>query len=210
MKQSNEKSLVPIGEVIDNTPVVYQHAPYRNLTEQEIEMLVALLYKHRGSLEAVRNDPDSPVKGNSNIYYYKRKYSLLERLGEYRRQIVEKFKAESANILAEAKVKALQRAMELLEDREIEISKGDLIIKYTKKPDYKEIQCAWEIIKNELGETTTIIPAELTDQTNRLNDLINRIKNKNAQTVIAPTNRGGEGNSPLLGEPVHGPRTSGE
>ena len=167
MSEENEKkniSLVPVGKVVNLTPVAYQHSPYRNLTAIEISLLVIVLHENRGSYSATVKDDRSPVKGNASIYYYKRKYGLESRLEQYRAEMISEYKKQSVSILNEGKIKAVKRALELLEDRELEFihkKTGDKI-KFTKSPEYKEIQCAWEIIKTELNEPVKIkeIPDE--------------------------------------------------
>ncbi len=172
MTANNENSLIPVSEVIDNTPIVYQHSPYRNLTQEEIDLIIILLHEHKGVLDSLIKDPRSPVRGNGTIHYYKRKYNLLAKLGEYRKELVDQYKKDSLSILGNAKVRAIQRAMELLEDREMDVmDKSGRMITLTVKPGHKEVKCAWEIIKTEMGEVTKITKEDITSNGENINQI---------------------------------------
>ncbi|MFA6158885.1 MAG: hypothetical protein WC763_04685 [Candidatus Paceibacterota bacterium] len=142
-------------------------APYRGITVKEREALFAFYEKHNGNMMAMIRDKDCLFKGYNQIRYYASVFNFSERLVEIRRiratEVMEKLK--------DGKIRALENAMRLLEPqhrfvfdkRGIQVFdlEGKPIIVETL-PHYKEIQAAWEMIKTELGEPTSIHKNDLT------------------------------------------------
>lgn len=144
--------------------------------------------KHNGNLAAVSRDPESLFHSREQLRYYRDMFGWGDRLVQTRAQ---RSKDVIEN-LAYAKVRAIQRAMELLESRQVEmVLKTGAVVTLNRDPMYKEIQAAWEIIKTELGEPTSITKSEnrtdvnvVEESVNKLNQFINDVKA--AATEAAP------------------------
>jgi hypothetical protein len=108
---------------------------------------------------------DGPFKSYAQIHYYCHCHHFKEKLVEIRRKKAE----EVINGLMDAKTKALENAIKLLEPRhrfvytksgiQVFDQEGNPLI-VEQLPYYKEIKTAWEIIKTELGEPTNITKTE--------------------------------------------------
>jgi hypothetical protein len=141
--------------------------PYRALNVKERDMLFAFYEKWNGRITEMVLDKDCPFKAYSQIHYYKHLYHFSERL-------VEKKRKNAENVLAglkDAKVLAIKQAMRILESHNVFVTLKDgrqafdaegkpLIVE--RLPYYKEIKAAWEIIKTELGEPTTLGKTDIT------------------------------------------------
>lgn len=153
---------------------------YRDLAEDEIELLFTLYDKNGGVITQLSRDEESQFHSQTQLYHYEKKYGFQERLVETRRKRAEQVIAS----LGDAKIKAIQRAMELLETRErtVVTKKGE-VLNIEMDPMYKEIVTAWEIIKTELGEPTSITKSEnktdvsvVEESVGKLNKFINDVK----------------------------------
>lgn len=143
--------------------------PYRALPPNERDLLFAFFEKYNGNMAQMVLDPDCPFKAYSQVRWYAKQYHFRERYVAIR----QKRAAEVASQLQDAKVMALERAMEILRphvtfvrtkmgvqlfDRE-----GHPLI-MEQHPFYKELKTAWEIIKTELGEPTTVSKTDITSK----------------------------------------------
>ena len=129
---------------------------FRSLEEEEEEMMFALFDKHGGNLLALSKDPESLFKYRTQIRYYRDLYGWASKLTQIRSQRAQ----DIISSLEHAKIRAIQRAMELLETRTVEVLSFGSIVNIKKEPSFKEIQTAWEIIKTEMGEPTSISKTE--------------------------------------------------
>jgi hypothetical protein len=142
-------------------------------------MMFIIFDKHNGNLAAVSRDPESLFHSREQLRYYRDMFNWDTRLVQTRAQ---RSKDVIEN-LAYAKVRAIERAMELLESKQVDVVTKVGVVTVTKDPMYKEIQAAWEIIKTELGEPTSITKSEtklegtlVEESVNKLNQFINDVK----------------------------------
>lgn len=174
--------LIPISQVKDNTKQKYS---FRNLRQDEVDLLTALYNKHNGNMSEMKRDHLCPIKGNSAMSYYNKLYNFEERLGLYRKKIIERYKKECGDLLFSAKIKAIKRAIELLETRDVDIvTKTGEVITIQKDPFYKEIKAAWEIIKTELGEPTSLSKQENINKEITHEKIMNILYEKSGQQDI--------------------------
>jgi len=142
--------------------------------------------KHNGNLSAVARDSESLFHSREQLRYYRDMFGWDTRLVQIR---AERSKEVIEN-LGYAKVRAIQRAMELLESRQIEMpTKQGSIVTFTKDPMYKEIQAAWQIIKTELGEPTNIIKAETLSDVRVIEESVVKLNSfiEDVKTAVTPT-----------------------
>lgn len=140
---------------------------YRNLTPVERDLVFAFYEKYNGNITQMVLDKETPFKSYSQLHHYTKLYHFKDRLLASRLKMQEDVKAR----LMEAKMKAVQQAMRILESRNVFVynrngmqvfdSDGAPLI-VEQLPYYKEIKAAWEIIKTELGEPTTIAKSDMT------------------------------------------------
>jgi hypothetical protein len=162
---------------------------YRDLEEVEINALFSFYDKHNGNVLEMTKDVDIPFKAKSQIYFYRDKYDFVTKLSKIKTLRAEKFKKEWEDKLKKGKEKAIERAIGLLEIRTIqkETKDGD-IIDITIYPDNKDIKTAYEIMKIELGEPTTISRNTNIDETEEVKQALNILKNginKECNTIIS-------------------------
>ena len=135
--------------------------PYKPLNIKERDMLYAFYEKHNGNMSAIILDKECIIKAYNQVRYYVDLYNFHERLIENRQKRAEKVMSQ----LTDGKVKAIENALRILEPSHslvfnksglqiFDIDGNALIVE--RLPYYKEIKTAWEIIKTELGEPTTI------------------------------------------------------
>ncbi|MCX6785933.1 MAG: hypothetical protein NTZ18_03735 [Candidatus Komeilibacteria bacterium] len=182
MEEKQNLAIVPVGEVQDFTVFKY---PYRNLTPEEQEFLLMLYDRHNGNVLAISRDQESDFHSPAQLYYYRDLYAFKARIVEIRQKRIDEYNSTVQQILVSAKVKSIEEAIKLLETRQITLldKNGDKVI-LTKNPTYQEIKAAWEIIKTELGEPTTIFKREgdgeekdeITNHREKLNELISNVK----------------------------------
>lgn len=138
--------------------------PYRPLTIPERDFLFALYDKHGGNMLAMTRDQDCIFKSHRQLRYYCHFYHFQPRLAETRRKRAEEIIA----VLTDGKSEAIQRAIELLQPKQFPMKariKGEVVvlrdadglpIYETIYPTDREIKTAYEIIKAELGEASSI------------------------------------------------------
>jgi hypothetical protein len=146
-----------------------ERAPYRALTIPERDMLYAYYEKWNGNMAQMVLDKDILFKSYTQLRYYASFYHFHERIVENRRKKAE----EVMKGLQDAKVLAIQQAMRILEAHNVFVfnktgvqifdAEGNPLI-VERLPYYKEIKAAWEIIKTELGEPTTIGKTDITSK----------------------------------------------
>lgn len=140
---------------------------YRVLNIKERDFLFALYEKWNGRIYQIILDKDCPWKSYSQVGFYCSFYNfrgqLLENRIKRNNEIVAKIK--------DAKMKAIESAIDLLERRNVFVRNKNGVQLFDKEgkpliveqlPFYKEIKTAWEIIKVELGEPTTISKGDIT------------------------------------------------
>jgi hypothetical protein len=140
---------------------------YREVSPEEVEMLFAFYEKYGGNINQMALDKDIPFKSYNQLHHYCRKHEFKGKLVEVRLKRA-KFVVEN---LHNAKNRAVERAMQLLESYNVFVynkfgtqvfdKEGNPLI-IEKLPYYKEIKAAWEIIKAELGEPTSIGKTDIT------------------------------------------------
>ena len=150
--------------------------PYRPLTVPEKDLLFAMYDKHNGNMLAMTRDRDCQFRAHSQIRYYAKLYYFQDRFIEIKRKRAH----EVLDSLKDSKILAIQQAVQMIETRQIPLKNklGDLILDadgqpmfYSVGPDHKEIKTAWEIIKTELGEPTTIGKHDHTSNGERIRSL---------------------------------------
>jgi hypothetical protein len=167
-----ENELQPV-EATEPTVTEEKPAPreYRELSEEEQEMLFAQYDSNGGKVTYMLLDKDVLFKGMGQLYYYVHKYDFETKLVDIRK----KRALEVMSSLQDSKIEAIQRAQQLLGVHyqilrtkggvEIMDEEGNPIVVETL-PHFKEIKTAWEIIKTELGEPTSITKGSMqTDNT---------------------------------------------
>ena len=140
---------------------------YRVLNIKERDLLYALYEKWNGKIFQIILDEDCRWKSYSQVAFYCVYYHFKDQL------IANKLKKnqEILDRLHDAKMKAIENAIDLLERKNVfirnkngvqlfDLEGNPLIVE--QLPFYKEIKTAWEIIKVELGEPTTISKGDIT------------------------------------------------
>lgn len=140
---------------------------YRVLNIKERDFLFALYEKWSGRIYQIILDKDCPWKSYAQVSFYANFYhfrgQLLENRIKRNNEILTKIK--------DAKMKAIESAIDLLERRNVFVRNKNGVQLFDKDgkpliveqlPFYKEIKTAWEIIKVELGEPTTISKGDIT------------------------------------------------
>lgn len=169
---------------------------YRELTLIEQKILFALYDKHNGNLSAMADDPESLFHSRQQLIHYKHKYGWRNTFERVRATRVINFGKKLRQKLEAAKMAALMEAIKLLSPREMEIAlKPGVVASIMHEPHYKEIKTAWEIIKTELGEPTSIAKSEnvnrnddVDKQISELNQILNDAKTA-ASTTSESNNR---------------------
>ena len=139
---------------------------WRDLEPLEQDLLFSFYEKYFGNILELSQDEESPFHGRPQITYYVQKYDFKNKLLQIR---TERNK-EITEQLQHAKMEAVENAIRILRrHHEFVFSKtgvqvmdkegNPLIIE--RLPYYKEIKAAWEILKVELGEPTTISKNEI-------------------------------------------------
>lgn len=139
--------------------------PYRALTPPERDLLFSFYEKWNGNKLAISRDGECRWKSYSQIKYYASIYHFAER---YTHIKTEKAKETLAS-LADGKLEAISRALEMLRPRQVVVRNKDGVpyehegspVFETVYPDQKTLKTAWEIVKTELGEPTWIAKSEV-------------------------------------------------
>jgi len=128
----------------------------RDLNKNEQEALFSLYCKHNGNCSAVGRDENNKYHRNIVLEYAKRYGFENIRLKKVAKE-AEQFKKDWNKKLKEGKMKAIEKAMELLDTKTYNrVDKNNDIVEITSYPDGRDIKTAYEILKVELGEPTTI------------------------------------------------------
>ncbi|TXH50826.1 MAG: hypothetical protein E6Q97_19625 [Desulfurellales bacterium] len=167
--------------VIRPEPRKGKKAPYRALTIPERDTLFSYFEKHHGNMLAMTRDHLCQFHSHAQLRYYCHLYNFHPRLVEIRRKQAE----ETLTGLKDSKLLAVQQAIEMLKPRQVLVrDKQDNVILdrdgqpvfTTIHPDKAEIKTAWEIIKTELGEPTTISKADVhKHEDDRIRDTLDAI-----------------------------------
>ena len=143
-----------------------EKTPYRNLEDVEVHTLFSFYDKHNGNVLEMTKDKDIPFKAKSQIYYYRDLYDFITKLSKIKTERAEQFKKEWSKRLKEGKMKAIEKAIELLDKKTYNrVDKNNDIVEITSYPDGRDIKTAYEILKIELGEPTTISKNMNVDET---------------------------------------------
>ena len=135
--------------------------PYRPLQNEEREMLFAFYEKWNGNMLAMIRDHDSIFKGYTQVRYYADLYKFESRLVEIRQKRAKEVIAS----LGDSKILAIQQAIRLITPRQIPMKgkDGSAMTNVDGQPFFieidpeaKDVKVAWDIIKVELGEATTV------------------------------------------------------
>ena len=128
----------------------------RDLNKNEQEALFSLYCKHNGNCSAVGRDENNKYHRNIVLEYAKRYGFENIRLKKVAKE-AEQFKKDWNKKLKEGKMKAIEKAIELLDKKTYNrVDKNNDIVEITSYPDGRDIKTAYEILKVELGEPTTI------------------------------------------------------
>jgi hypothetical protein len=139
---------------------------YRELTPDEQSMLVTYYDKHNGNINQLILDKDWILKSYPQVHHYCHKYEVKKKLVEIR---TERAKEVIAS-LYDTKIRAIENAQRLLSPKHRFVFTKTGLQLFDKEgnplivedlPYYKEIKTAWDIIKTELGEPTTISKSNL-------------------------------------------------
>lgn len=153
-------------EETETQPRKGRKATYRALTIPERDLLYALYEKHHSNMTALFLDEECLFKSYATIRYYAKLYHFYDRYIANRQKKAD----EVLSKLSDAKLQAIENAMRMLKPHfdfvhtktgiQLFDHEGKPII-IERHPYYKEVKAAWEIIKTELGEPTTISKAEV-------------------------------------------------
>jgi len=139
---------------------------YRPLTIPERDALFAYYEKHNGNLLAMTRDKDCTFKSWNQLQHYRDLYGFKTKLAESRGRMAEEVMGQ----LVDSKIMAVRQAVRLIQPRQVPMIMPDgqpftdadgRPVFMEVYPNHKEIKAAWEIIKTELGEPTTISKAEV-------------------------------------------------
>lgn len=161
------KELVKMPEISGPVKNKSVASVYRSLNIKERDFLYALYEYWGGNMSQMVLDKTCLFKSYTQLNYYCNLYHFKSKLVANRLKKAE----EINNKLQDAKVKAIENAIRILEAHNVFVYRRDgtqvfdsdgnpLIVE--QLPYYKEIKTAWEIIKTELGEPTTITKGDLT------------------------------------------------
>lgn len=156
---------------------------YRFLDEVEQDILFAIYEKYGGVVNQMILDKDCIFKSHNQITVYANHYKFKEKLGELRK----KRATEIVSSLKSMKELAIENAYRILHSRNVFVynragkqcfdEKGEPLI-IEQLPYYKEIKAAWEIIKTELGEPTTIAKTDSTVSVEPITKITFNVVNK--------------------------------
>lgn len=145
--------------------------PYRPLSPAERDFLFALYDKHGGNMLAMTRDRECLFRSHRQLRYYCKFYGFKPQLAEIRRRRAEEVIAS----LGDAKIEAIQRAAEMLRPRQVAVKMKDSngimvplrdedgnVVFEEVYPSEKEIKTAYDIIKTELGEPTSVSKTDVT------------------------------------------------
>jgi len=131
---------------------------YRKLSDIEQDIMYLVYVRNSGNHSLMAKDPDSVTKANSIIGYWARLYDWNEKFLKEKQERIEKEKKMLEETLLEGKLSAIKQAVVLLQVREekaISLLNGKSFTR-TVYPSNKDLKVAYEIIKTELGEPSTI------------------------------------------------------
>lgn len=180
-----------MAEEITNKPET-EKTERRDLNEAEQEALFALYCKYTGNLSAMGRDKDNKYH-RVILSHYANKYDWHNKWLQKVTDDANISRKEWQDKLMAGKLKAITKAVELLEDRTIEgVGKNGEVYKYVKEPDFKEIKTAYEILKIELGEPTSITKNTNIDENPEVKETIEGIrelikKGQKEKKDVAPT-----------------------
>lgn len=133
---------------------------YRELKPEEEEALFANFCKNNGVVQEMIKDPQCKYRSADVVGFYRKKYEFTERFAKIRAEEAKQEREEWKEKVKQGKLAAIQRAIELMQPREIPIfdkktgePTGEMATIY---PSSKDIKIAWEILKIESGEPTHI------------------------------------------------------
>ena len=201
----------------NQTPQRKDGMPYRPLSIPERDFLFALYDKHGGNMLAMTRDSQCLFKSYNQLWFYCRFYGFKDRLAEIRTRRAEEIIAQ----LGDAKAETIARAVEMMRPRQRALKyrdeEGNLLTVMDKDgnavfetiyPKDKEIKTAWEIIKTELGEPTTISKAEVnnpqSEEVTKALDVIARLSHGKPPSDggALPSEREPAGDTPEVPAPV--------
>lgn len=129
----------------------------RELTEQEQEAVFALYCKNFGNISMLVRDPDNGFsKSRQYLGEWAKRYDWYSR---YVKELTEKIENDQEIIRKElraGKLKAIKRAIWLLNTRKQKTLFFGKEVEFTQEPSHKDIKAAYEILKTELGEPVRI------------------------------------------------------
>ena len=154
----------------NQTPQRKDGMPYRPLSRPERDFLFALYDKHGGNMLAMTRDHDCIFRSHRQLSFYCHLYGFQSKLAERRQKRAEEVVAQ----LGHAKMRTIERAMEMMAPRQVPIvlrangkeipmmdEDGNILFQEIH-PSEKEIKTAWEIIKTEMGEPTSVSKTDVT------------------------------------------------
>lgn len=149
---------------------------YRDLEPSEVEALCALYFKHNGNCTKTAQDSECGFNRN-RVAYYRDKYDFENKRLRNVALKAQEFKDKQRAMLMAGKQAAILKAIDLLRPIEIEQAKRDgTIVKFTKHPTEKAVKVAYDIIKTELGEPTTVSKNINVDDNPEIQEALNQLQ----------------------------------
>ena len=161
----------------------WERERFRELTEDEQDLMYNLFCLHFGNCSMVGRSKESIVKGKDCISYWAKLYDWDDRMRTETDKRVQELKKAINAKLVEGKQRAISRALWLLEERQEEKVTSETGKKYKVKivPSNKDIKTAYDIIKTELGEPSSVKQNlnvnEADEETVKALDAINKLIN---------------------------------
>lgn len=140
---------------------------------------------------AMSRDRDCTFKAYNQIKYYSAFYHFSERHVQIRTERATKV----LDSLKDSKVQAIQQAVRMIQTQQIPLrdKKGNAVLDaegnamfVSVDPDHKELKTAWEIIKTELGEPTSIGKQDITSKGEKVGVLLSAEQEAKLENMFAP------------------------
>lgn len=190
---------------------------FRELTEDEEKIMFLVFCRNFGNHSMTARDPDSIIKDNSCIGYWARIYDWHARMRKETQERLENQKKEIESRLLEGKYDVIRRAFWLVKDRRVKKTSMLTGVEHEVdiEPTSKDVKIAYEIIKTELGEPSSVrhnlntneVDQDTIDALDAINKLIQGDDKKQPDEPAHEK----QDSTPVSSEPVQdGAKTSGD
>jgi hypothetical protein len=167
---------------------------HRDLNDIEQKIMYEIYCRNKGNHSKCKLDSDSLSKDDSVIGYWAKKYEWKAKYLKDTQESLDRQRKKWQEKLEAGKQKAIEMAIDLLEVREEPIETKDGIKNLIIRPSNKDVKCAYEIIKVELNEPTTIREnlnkTDIDKDTQKILDFINEGINSKDDTTDTSKNKG--------------------